>query len=136
MNTQKCPKCGGELVNNNGIYTCEQCQKSFKAKNAYTAPAIQPAQSNEIRTEEIKSNSLCVVFKENAQDLVYFVAGILLGLFMSIFGVAVACSVAPFVGRRDMAKGSLIGFFTELGLGILGGIIALIVVATTGNSAS
>lgn len=136
MSTQKCPSCGGEIINNNGVYTCEQCKKSFKAKVVRTKPVVQSVDNNETNAEEIKSQNLCVEFKEKAADKIYFIAGILLGLFMSIFGVAVACSVAPIAGRREFAKGSLIGFFVELGLGVLGGIIAVSVIGASGGFAS
>ena len=130
MSSIKCPNCKSDVVLNNGIYTCGNCGKSFRAKTnkpdkQHTDDCASVA-TNE--TESTKKN-ISIEFKEQVFDKLYFWVGILLGFMLSIVGLATACFIGAFIGRKDLVKGSFIGTITSMALGALSGIIYAIVIA-------
>ena len=88
----RCPKCGYDLINNNGAYICNNCGSRFRAANS---PAVQPQYNNTPAVATAPTAPVAPVEtgkkgkkdKKDREGVNYGTLQFLAGFFLPLFGI-------------------------------------------------
>ena len=127
----RCPKCGYDLINNNGAYLCNNCGSRFRAAN--NTPAVQPQYDNTpvaatpAPVAPVDTTKKSKKEKKDFEGINYGKLQFLAGFFLPLFGIIPGLLIGLATGNRKTIRGMKWGFLTLLILGAIAGIICGIV---------
>ena len=118
----RCPKCGNDLINNNGAYICNACGSRFRAAN--NTPAVQqysqPAPVAPVAPAPVETGKKD---KKDREGVNYGKLQFLAGFFLPLFGVLPGILIGLATGNRKTIHGMKWGFLALLILGAIAGIV-------------
>ena len=128
----RCPKCGYDLINNNGAYICNNCGSRFRAANS---PAVQPQYNNTPAVATAPTAPVAPVEtgkkgkkdKKDREGVNYGTLQFLAGFFLPLFGIIPGLLIGLATGNRKTIHGMKWGFLTLLILGVIAGIVCGII---------
>ena len=114
----RCPKCGNDLINNNGgSYICNACGSRFRATN--NTPAVQqysqPAPVAPATTDK--------KVKKDREGVNYGKLQFLAGFLLPLFGILPGILIGLATGNRKTIHGMKWGLLTLLILGAIAGAV-------------
>ena len=125
----RCPKCGNDLINNNGAYICNNCGSRFRA--ASNTPAVQPQYSAPQPPAPVAPAPVAPVETgrkgkkqpKDCEGINYGKLQFMAGFFLPLFGILPGLLIGLATGNRKTIHGMKWGFLALLILGAIAGIV-------------